>query len=104
MQLLWVEFGYEDINYVSVKSYRDKWLHNGSQWFNRGFKPRNWNLSYQLLHIPDGFKQLMVTGCSSLPFTYDTLGRKLKKVSGGVRTDYIGGIQYNGGPICTPVE
>ena len=26
-----VEFGYEDINYVSVKSYRDKWFHNGSQ-------------------------------------------------------------------------
>ncbi|WP_165503550.1 DUF6443 domain-containing protein [Pedobacter hiemivivus] len=53
------------------------------------------SLSYNLLSLP-----VSATGTGvNLAYTYDAIGRKLKKVSNGVNRDYINGIEYNGSVI-----
>jgi hypothetical protein len=51
-------------------------------------------LTYNLVNLP-----ATVTGGSTINYTYDATGRKLKRVIGGVTTDYINGIQYTAGAI-----
>lgn len=55
---------------------------------------KNINLSYNYLNLPQS-----ITGSQNLSYLYDASGRKLKKISGGVTTDYLGGIQYTNGKI-----
>jgi hypothetical protein len=50
-----VEFGYEDINFVSIRNYRARWLEEGAEWFDVKAKPMEWNLEEQLKNIPSEF-------------------------------------------------
>nr|WP_315421008.1 DUF6443 domain-containing protein [uncultured Pedobacter sp.] len=47
-------------------------------------------IGYNLLNLP---QSVTATGIS-ITYTYDAAGNKLRKVSSGASTDYIGGIQY----------
>jgi RHS repeat-associated protein len=51
-------------------------------------------LTYNMLNLP-----ATVSGGASITYTYDATTRKLKRVSGGATTDYVGEIQYTGGAI-----
>jgi RHS repeat-associated protein len=54
--------------------------------------------AYNELNLP----QTLTQGASSITYTYDASGRKLRKVStagSGTTTDYIDGIEYDGGAI-----
>ncbi|MDB5127441.1 MAG: pknD [Mucilaginibacter sp.] len=48
------------------------------------------NIIYNLWNLPQS-----IAG-KSLTYIYDATGNKLRKISGGIITEYIGGIQYNG--------
>ncbi|KAA5536816.1 hypothetical protein F0919_03860 [Taibaiella lutea] len=48
-----VEFGNEDYILESVRSYRKKWLDNGTNWFINKAKPLNWTPEEQLTLIPE---------------------------------------------------
>jgi RHS repeat-associated protein len=50
-------------------------------------------INYNLLNLPAD-----IPG-KSLTYTYDATGQKLRKIAGGVVTEYISGIQYNGTAI-----
>ncbi|MFD0766139.1 DUF6443 domain-containing protein [Mucilaginibacter lutimaris] len=50
-------------------------------------------ISYNMLNLPQS-----IPG-KNLSYTYDATGNKLRKVSGGTITEYIGGIQYSGANI-----
>lgn len=52
-------------------------------------------ISYNALNLP----QSMKAGTTDITYVYDATGRKLRKVSGTVATDYIGGIQYTGSTL-----
>lgn len=50
-----IQFTAED-KYVSfVRSYREKWIEEGTQWFDPKHKPKNWSLEEQLKQIPKEF-------------------------------------------------
>ena len=51
-------------------------------------------ITYNDLNLPSA-----VTGPTSLSYTYDGAGNKLKRSSNGVTTDYVDGIQYSAGSI-----
>jgi hypothetical protein len=55
-----VEFGYEDITVTAVKKYRKKWISSGAQWFNRKFKPGDWDLQRQLASVPETYREGLV--------------------------------------------
>jgi hypothetical protein len=40
------EYGYTD-----HPAYRERWLSKGAKWSEEKYKPANWNLEEQLLHI-----------------------------------------------------
>ncbi|MFD0766129.1 DUF6443 domain-containing protein [Mucilaginibacter lutimaris] len=50
-------------------------------------------ISYNMLNLPQS-----IPG-KNLSYTYDATGNKLRKVSSGTTTEYIGGIQYSGAGI-----
>lgn len=50
-----VEFGYEDSTPQSIKDYREKWIKQGTPWFNKKIKPENWSIEEQLSKIPKEF-------------------------------------------------
>ncbi|UEG55322.1 RHS repeat-associated core domain-containing protein [Mucilaginibacter daejeonensis] len=52
----------------------------------------NKTIIYNLLNLPESY-----SGGPS--YTYLANGQKIRKVSGGVTTDYVGGVQYNNGSI-----
>jgi len=52
------------------------------------------NIGYNFLNLPRS-----ITGNQNLSYVYDATGRKLRKVSGNVTTDYINGIQYTNGSM-----
>lgn len=52
----WVEFWYEDNNFISVILYRNKWINAGCIWFDINLKPNNWDFNIQKLNISDNFK------------------------------------------------
>lgn len=55
------------------------------------------NITYNLLNLP----QTATSSAGTASFTYDAMSRKLRKTStiSGVNTDYVNGIQYDGGVI-----
>jgi len=52
------------------------------------------NIGYNFLNLPQS-----ITGGQNLSYVYDATGRKLRKVSGNVTTDYVNGIQYTNGSM-----
>jgi len=50
------ESGYEDSTLESIVIAREKWISNGSQWFNSKHKPSKWNSAEQLINIPRKWK------------------------------------------------
>jgi len=54
----------------------------------------NVDITYNFLNLPQN-----ITGSQNLSYVYDATGRKLRKVSGNVTTDYINGIQYTNGSM-----
>ncbi len=46
------EFGYEDCNLKSIRQMRQRWIAEGTHWFEPKRKPENWNLEEQLKNIP----------------------------------------------------
>ena len=50
-----VEFGYEDYTAESAKQYREKWIHEGANWFQPKQQPENWDRQQQSKNIPDNF-------------------------------------------------
>jgi len=52
------------------------------------------NIGYNFLNLPQS-----ITGSQNMSYVYDATGRKLRKVSGNVATDYILGIQYTNGSM-----
>ncbi|WP_245536711.1 polymorphic toxin type 33 domain-containing protein [Solitalea canadensis] len=56
---------------------------------------RNLSITYNYLNLP---KQIKVNN-QAIDYTYDAIGRKLRKVSGGVTIDYVGGIHYKAGAL-----
>jgi len=54
----------------------------------------NVDIAYNFLNLPQS-----ITGSQNLSYVYDATGRKLRKVSGNVTTDYINGIQYTNGSM-----
>lgn len=51
-----VEFGNQDYTVESVLAYRSRWIQSGAHWYNKSFKPVDWDLEDQLNHIPQKFK------------------------------------------------
>ncbi|NHA06446.1 RHS repeat-associated core domain-containing protein [Mucilaginibacter sp. HC2] len=49
----------------------------------------NNNITYNMLNLPQ-----TVSGGATITYVYDASGEKLRKISAGVSTDYINGIQY----------
>jgi len=54
----------------------------------------NVDIAYNYLNLPQS-----ITGSQNLSYVYDATGRKLRKVSGNVTTDYINAIQYTNNNI-----
>jgi RHS repeat-associated protein len=53
------------------------------------------NIGYNLLNLPQN-----ITGSKTITYTYDATGNKLRRVSPATgNTDYISGIQYDGGVL-----
>lgn len=52
-------------------------------------------ITYNILNLP----QSVVRTPGTITYYYDATGRKLRKVSGGISWDYIGGIEYNNNVI-----
>ena len=50
-----VEFGNEDCTKESTKQYREKWINDGTKWFELEEKPQNWNKEEQFINIPQEF-------------------------------------------------
>jgi RHS repeat-associated protein len=50
---------------------------------------------YNALNLPQSLK----AGATDITYVYDATGRKLRKVSGTVATDYISGVQYTGNTL-----
>jgi RHS repeat-associated protein len=50
---------------------------------------------YNVLNLPQSLK----AGATDITYVYDATGRKLRKVSGTVATDYISGVQYTGNTL-----
>ena len=59
----------------------------------------NADLTYNLLNLPQTITATTPTSIN-ITYTYDANGQKLRKVSNGSSTDYIGGIQYTNGAIA----
>ncbi|MBC7915732.1 MAG: RHS repeat-associated core domain-containing protein [Pyrinomonadaceae bacterium] len=55
---------------------------------------RGVTLTYNYLNLPQ-----TVSGNRTMSYTYDASGRKLRKVSGSITTEYIDGIQYDNGVL-----
>ncbi|MBP0000045.1 MAG: hypothetical protein J7641_13790 [Cyanobacteria bacterium SID2] len=49
------EFGYNDVTLQTIYQYRQSWLSQGANWFDRTQKPEGWSLEAQLKQIPDRF-------------------------------------------------
>ena len=46
------EFGFDDRDQgKSFEQYREKWISDGAQWFNKKKQPDNWNLEEQLKNL-----------------------------------------------------
>lgn len=50
------ESGNEDYTIESTKKYRQEWLESGSKWFEKKYKPEDWDLNQQLEQIPIEYK------------------------------------------------
>jgi len=50
------EFGYHDATIQAIKKSRERWLNQGSKWFEPKSKPKDWALEEQLRQIPNLFQ------------------------------------------------
>ncbi len=50
-------------------------------------------ITYNMLNLPQAISSKSIT------YTYDAVGRKLRRVFGSAATDYVNGIEYDGGTI-----
>jgi hypothetical protein len=50
-----VQFGKEDNDFESIKQYRAKWISAGGVWFDKGYKPTQWDITEQMKKIPAEF-------------------------------------------------
>ena len=51
-----VQFGYEDIDEGSVKSYREKWISSGGDFHYKALKPSDWSREEQLKKVPEQWR------------------------------------------------
>ena len=51
-----VEWGYQDCLPKAVRSYRERWPNDGSDWHRPELRPANWDLDEQPTRIPAKFK------------------------------------------------
>lgn len=51
-----VQFGKEDIDLESIRTYRQKWQKKGGKWFQKKEKPNDWNMDEQMGNIPEEFR------------------------------------------------
>lgn len=47
-----MEFGFEDYRLDLIRQYRQQWLDQGAEWFEKNEKPSGWNLTEQMKDIP----------------------------------------------------
>jgi hypothetical protein len=50
-----VEFGYEDCNLDTIRSFRTRWMQDGALWSDLKTKPLNWSLKEQMKNIPTNY-------------------------------------------------
>jgi hypothetical protein len=51
-----VTAGYEDAQPSAARSFRERWLSSGAQWWRPSERPAGWNLNEQCAHVPAEYR------------------------------------------------